>query len=368
MHVVHSYDEWTRLREIVVGSGENTSINGMDLSFKLFHHDYLSEVQHQEKRDNNGHPVINQQREEELCEDIEGFITTLRQLGINVKRPLKLTEKHRFATPYWESTATSALNLRDQCLILGDEIIETPPLVRSRYFENDLLKPTFIDYFDRGAKWSVMPKPMMLDKSFDLAYVKSKTPGAERLYPQENHPYHAGYEFMFDAAQCIRFGKDVLINVANENHHMAFSWLERHLEGKFNLHKVSIADNHIDSIIMPLRPGTMLLRDKSYLPLLPKPLQKWDVLYPPEPGKQLFPHYNSSELILTSKYIDLNILVVDGDKVIVNSAYEELTRMLEKNGFTPIPVQHRHRRLFGGGFHCFTLDTVRDGGCEDYFS
>ena len=43
------------------------------------------------------------------------------------------------------------------------------------------------------------------------------------------------------------------------------------------------------------------------------------------------------------------------------------TRTPEQHGFTPIPLRHRHRRLFGGGFHCFTLDTVRDGGPEDYF-
>lgn len=29
------------------------------------------------------------------------------------------------------------------------------------------------------------------------------------------------------------------------------------------------------------------------------------------------------------------------------------------------PVRHRHRRLFGDGFHRFTLDTVRTGGVED---
>lgn len=41
-------------------------------------------------------------------------------------------------------------------------------------------------------------------------------------------------------------------------------------------------------------------------------------------------------------------------------------RTLEKHRFTVVPVRHRHRRLFGGGFHCFTLDTVRAAGPEDY--
>ncbi|MBA3978033.1 MAG: glycine amidinotransferase, partial [Nitrosopumilus sp.] len=73
-------------------------------------------------------------------------------------------------------------------------------------------------------------------------------------------------------------------------------------------------------------------------------------------------------LILTSKYIDLNVLSVDEDKVIVNSLFPELIQTLEKHKMTPIPVRHRHRRLFGGGFHCFTLDTVRAGSMENYFS
>ena len=73
-------------------------------------------------------------------------------------------------------------------------------------------------------------------------------------------------------------------------------------------------------------------------------------------------------IILTTKYIDLNVLSVDEDKIIVNSLFPELIKTLEKHGFTPIPVRHRHRRIFGGGFHCFTLDTVREGSLEDYFS
>ena len=56
------------------------------------------------------------------------------------------------------------------------------------------------------------------------------------------------------------------------------------------------------------------------------------------------------------------------DTVLVNDACPELMRTLERNRFTVVPVRHRHRRLFGGGFHCFTLDTVRDGGPDDYLS
>lgn len=52
--------------------------------------------------------------------------------------------------------------------------------------------------------------------------------------------------------------------------------------------------------------------------------------------------------------------------MIVNDACLGLIRTLGDHKFTVVPVRHRHRRLFGGGFHCFTLDTVRTGGPEDY--
>jgi glycine amidinotransferase len=33
-----------------------------------------------------------------------------------------------------------------------------------------------------------------------------------------------------------------------------------------------------------------------------------------------------------------------------------------------VAVGHRHHRLFGGGFHYFTLDTVLDGDLEDHLT
>ncbi|MEV0730591.1 hypothetical protein [Polymorphospora sp. NPDC050346] len=61
-------------------------------------------------------------------------------------------------------------------------------------------------------------------------------------------------------------------------------------------------------------------------------------------------------------------LSVDPDTILVNEACPELARALERKGFTVVPVRHRHRRLFGGGLHCFTLDTVREGGADDFLS
>ena len=58
---------------------------------------------------------------------------------------------------------------RDGNLVVGDEIIETPLAWRSRMFEHFSYKKLFNEYFHRGAKWTVAPRPTMND---DLCHGK----------------------------------------------------------------------------------------------------------------------------------------------------------------------------------------------------
>lgn len=379
---VNSYDEWTPLKEVIVGSPVHYDAQELELSFKLFFHDQAySSFWYPYYEHNNDKatgdadkrvPVrkFSKQYLEELNEDVEELVTALKTAGVVVHRPTPLSEVTPFRTPYWEATTMPALNVRDQAIIIGDEIVETAPQVRARYFENDLLKPIFYRYFRNGSRWSSMPRPMMTDRSFDTSYVSGENvPAIQAVYSQEKSEFDTGFEMMFDAAQCIRFGKDILVNVSTENHELGLKWLERQFEGRIRFHRVyRLSDNHIDSTILPLRPGLLLLRNPAVRDQLPKWLQKWDVIYPPEPTKNIFPNYEDDELVLTSPYIDLNVLSIDENTVVVNSLFPELMRTLERHGFNTIPVRHRHRRLFSGGFHCFTLDTVRAGGIEDYRS
>lgn len=361
----NSYDEWSALKEVIVGSPENYSIHDFDLSFKIFFHD----VAYQSYFENDPPRNINKKYIEELSEDVEGFVNVLKGLGVVVHRPIPLKAQDKITSPYWTTIPTPALNIRDQAIILGNEIIETPPQQRARYFENDLLKPIFYKYFRDGSKWNVMPRPVLTDRSFDLSYIRDQSPvGFDKTYSQSNSSFDVGFEMMIDGAQFVKFGKDILVNVANANHELGLIWFQHHFGDKFKFHKVyRMTDNHIDSIILPLRPGMLLMRSPKYRDLLPEKFKKWDVIYLPIADDQNFPKYQEQDLILTSKYIDLNVFSVDQDKVIVNSQFPQLIKLLEKNHFTVFPVQHRHRRIFAGGFHCFTLDIVRSGTLENYF-
>jgi glycine amidinotransferase len=107
-----------------------------------------------------------------------------------------------------------------------------------------------------------MPRPALSAGSLDDAYLRRQGIDVSRATHAETAQSidGLGLEMVFDGAQCIRLGRDVLVNVANHNHDLALRWLRTNLpQLRFHLLD-SMADNHIDSIIVPLRPGLMLLR------------------------------------------------------------------------------------------------------------
>ena len=54
---------------------------------------------------------------------------------------------------------------------------------RSRYFETRPYKKLLNEYFERGAKWTLAPKPMMTDDLYDKVSVEtSLSPFNTRLY------------------------------------------------------------------------------------------------------------------------------------------------------------------------------------------
>jgi glycine amidinotransferase len=215
-----------------------------------------------------------------------------------------------------------------------------------------------------------MPRATLAKDQVDVSYSAARDP--EILNHVQSDDAQTidtqNQEIVFDAAQCLRFGRDVIVNVANSAHEGGFNWLTRMYGARYRFHRLDgVADSHIDSLLMPLRPGLLLVRSAAVRDWLPNGLKKWDMVVAPEPDLDHFPDYSTLNLAISSKFIDMNVLSVNENTVIVNSLYPELVRKLESLHFNVLPVRHRHRRMFGGGFHCFTLDIRRKGGLDAYF-
>jgi glycine amidinotransferase len=356
------YTEWGKLKEVIVGSCVNIDEYNVDLSFRLFFHDNIKDEFLKKSI------KLQQRLIEQREEDLNTFAQLLESEGIVVFRPRKLEKIDKFSTPNFEEHTCPVDNPRDQTLIIGDEIIETPCIWRRRYFENDLMKDIFTHYFEKGCKWTSAPRPEMKPESFDLSYVKRESSSVDWT---EYDRLEKKFEIMFDGAQCLKFGRDLLMNIGNENHRLGLKWLERHLGDRFRIHSVELTDHHIDGMLMPLRPGTLLINPSSMkgkIDRLPKALQGWDIIQVPEEHLSL----EKSEVGLASGNINVNVLPLDEKRVVifeeVRGGASALAQTLEKNGFEPVLIQLRHSRIFGGGAHCVTLDTVREDSLEDFFN
>jgi scyllo-inosamine-4-phosphate amidinotransferase 1 len=162
---------------------------------------------------------------------------------------------------------------------------------------------------------------------------------------------------ILDAANILRVTKDkwLFLESASGNR-AAYEWLCAQLpEVEIELCNF-YAGVHIDSTIVALREGLVLLNgSRVNEDTCPRVFRDWEKIYVDDVEPQNFYQYPYA-----SKWIALNMLSVDPQTVICDAQQTGLHTSLEKRGFTVIPLTLRHSRTLGGGFHCVTLDLVRE--------
>ena len=348
MSSVWSCNEWDQLEEVIVGNPLRARFPTPDLSTRLaeFPDRSLAEIPQ---------GSFPQQIIEETEEDLNAFVEVLEELGVTVKRPATWRHEAKFSTIHWESQGYYNYCPRDIMLVIGDQIIETPNVMRSRSQETFSYRSLLLDYLKSGAKWYSAPKPMLLDSLFDVDLHKPT--------PRDDEP-------AFDAANVLRLGRDLIYLVSSTGNALGGQWLQTILGDEFRVHflKDVYYGSHIDSTFVGLRPGLMLcnpgrLNDDT----LPEILKQWQIIYSP-PMENAY-HFDADYLSrsIGSKWIDMNLFSINPNLVVVDRGQTALIKLLEKQGLDVIPLQLRHSKMLGGGFHCITLDTRRKGTLQRYF-
>jgi len=98
---------------------------------------------------------------------------------------------------------------------------------------------------------------------------------------------------------------------------------------------------------------------------LPPILKSWDILVAPEPDP--IRGLRNFHLSMVSKWISLNVLMLDPERVVVERSQVSMIRLLKDHGLTPVPCPFMNYKPFGGSFHCATLDIRRRGTLQSYF-
>ncbi|MCF6312013.1 MAG: hypothetical protein L3J39_06140 [Verrucomicrobiales bacterium] len=345
---VWSCNEWDPLQEVIVGNPLGARFPTADPSTRLaeFPDKSLDEIPQ---------GTFPQWIIDETEEDLGEFIAVLEGAGVTVKRPETWNHEATFSTNDWEARGYYNYCPRDLMLVIGDQIIETPNVIRSRAQESFSYRSIMVDYLKSGARWYSAPRPMLQDSLFDVDLNKPT--------PRNDEP-------AFDAANVMRLGKDLIYLVSGTGNRMGGQWLQTILGDEFRVHFFEDVyyGSHIDSTFVALRPGLMLcnpgrINDDN----LPELLKQWDIIYSP-PMENTNPYgadYLSKSI--GSEWIDMNLFSISPDLVAVDRDQTELIKLLEKHGLNVAPLKLRHSKMLGGGFHCVTLDIRREGTLQRYF-
>ena len=348
MSRVWSCNEWDPLEEVIVGNPLNARFPTPDRSsqFAEFSDRDLEQI----PRGSFPRQII-----EETEEDLDEFVRVLEGLGIVVKRPDPWPHDAEFSTIDWVSAGFYNYCPRDIMLVIGDHILETPNVIRSRAQETFSYRALLMDYMRSGAKWYSAPRPMLLDSLFDVDLSKPS--------PRNDEP-------AFDAANVLRLGQDLIYLVSATGNELGGQWLQTILGDDLRVHflKDVYYGSHIDSTLVALRPGLILCNPaRINYDSLPEILKQWEVIY--SPPMENIDGYEADYLsrCIGSDWIEMNAFSISPDVVVVDRDQTALIKLLESHCLEVIPLKLRHAKMLGGGFHCVTLDTRRAGTLERYF-
>jgi N-dimethylarginine dimethylaminohydrolase len=348
MSLVWSCNEWDPLEEVIVGNPVGARFPTPDRSTQL------AEFPDRSLADLPRGPFP-QRIVEETAEDMDEFVRVLRGLGVTVRRPETWPHEASFSTVHWEAQGYYNYCPRDVLLVIGDQIIETPNVIRSRAQETFSYRALLMEYLRSGARWFSAPRPMLLDSLFDVDLAKPT--------PRNDEP-------AFDAANVLRLGRDLIYLVSSTGNELGGRWLQAILGDGFRVHflKDVYYGSHIDSTFVALRPGLMLCNPaRVNNDTLPGILKQWKIIYsPPMENTDRFDADYLSKSI-GSDWIDMNAFSVSPDVVMVDRDQTALRRLLEREGLDVVPVKLRHAKMLGGGPHCVTLDVRRAGTLQRYF-
>ncbi|ELT97160.1 hypothetical protein CAPTEDRAFT_108300 [Capitella teleta] len=367
---VNAWNEWDPLEEVIVGRAEGQRVPFLspDLKAKC---DQNAWKWIEENAGKSHTPEIVKKASgqiEELCRVLQGE-------GVRIKRPEPIAwdKLGTFRTPSVEDGGTMNACPRDGFMVVGDEIIESAMSWRSRMFESHAYKKLFTDYFKRGAKWTCAPYPAMGDDLYKQDYPFDDHEARVKLMTEgENILTEA--EIAFDAADALRFGKDIFLCLTQTTNRSGHEWLKRHLAPKdIRVHSLIFNETHAvhaDATFIPLKPGVLIVSPiRHCIKINDVPTNKWDwftdrgwkVYEVPAPAYLQDTHY-------VSKWIHMNVLSIDEERVLMQKGEEPLKQLFVKLGMKPIEVDLQHCNGLGGAFHCWTLDVKRKGKLQDYFS
>lgn len=302
--MISSYNEWDSLKKVVVGRADFANWPVHDPVYRA----EAANSTWKETPAPSG--PVEQWIIDETEEDLHNLCDVLVRKGVEVVRPESMNfQAHDGLYNYCP---------RDRLLVYGDTVVDTAMMYPCR----DMEYQCYVDILEDAKHIKHMPR---------------------------------GQGMVLDAANVLRLNDKMLMLESASGNRKAYDWLCK----QFPKVKIELCNFysgvHIDSTVVALRDGLVLLNGSRVNEKnCPEVFNGWNKIYINDVVPQKFHNYPYA-----SKWIALNMLVIDTQTVIVDRNQTELIKALESWKFTVVPLELRHSRTLGGGFHCVTLDLIR---------
>ncbi|MEM6933952.1 MAG: serine/threonine protein kinase [Pseudomonadota bacterium] len=362
--IVNSWNEWDPLKHVIVGRATGCHIPPPEPAL---------DAKVPEDSDMRGQwgmrPQETIDRGNEL---LDTFADLLTRRGVRVDRPDPIDHALPVTTPdFHTGSQFGCMPPRDVLLTVGSEILEATMSYRCRWFEYLNYRPLMQRYFDEDPNFrhECAPKPRLTDADYRKDYLSEKIGVEKRLeWAADKFFVTTEEEPLFDAADVLRFGRDLVVQHGFTTNLKGIEWLRRHYSDH-RVHAVNFPGDpypiHIDATFTPIRPGLILNNPQRRLPDDQRMMFErsgWEIVDAAQPA-----HNAPPPLCYSSTWLSMNVLVLDPKTVCVEASETWQMEQLDKLGQEVIPVELRDAYAFGGGLHCCTADVHREGVCEDYF-
>ena len=356
----NAWNGWDPLKQVILGN--------------VFDPDFFEDIQDPKLRD------LLQRLLYETHEDLMGIKKTLEDLGVEVIQPPRNTIAHygeidnsnKFSgiteaiNTNWEGKIQGlpkpCLMPRDYYVTLGDKVLFTG-FLHEKSEAHFLFEPGVVDYWDN--------KGLIYRENGELSND-------------------------FWAPQLIRLGNRLIID-QEDYINLAEKVLERY--PIFKGSKIAVGGHTDGSMNLP-KPGLVVSGEWIPKETFKDTLPGWDVLHIENPnyygnewkdswwdernltkGRWWHPEAKSNPDLVN--YVDkwlnewvgyaeetmfeVNMLSISEEIILSLNYHKDVHDKLKQHGIEPIYCRFRHRNFWDGGLHCLTLDTVREGGMQDYF-
>ncbi len=361
---VCSWNEWDPLRHVIVGVATDSHIPPPEpaLDAKV--------PENSSMRGQHGRrPQETIDRGNEL---LDRFAEQLRNRGIRVDRPTPIDFSDAVQTPDFRTGSQfGCMPPRDVLLTVGQEILEATMSYRCRWFEYLCYRPLLQQYWEQDPDFrhEAAPKPRLTDRDYHPDYLSDSIGEEKRLeWTARKFFVTTEEEPLFDAADVLRMGRDLVVQHGFTTNLKGIEWLRRHFPDH-RVHAVNFPGDpypiHIDATFTPLRPGLILNNPRRRLPEEQRGMFErngWEIVDAAPPA-----HNEPPPLCYSSVWLSMNVLVIDTRTVCVEKSEVYQAEQMDRLGMEVIEVELRDAYAFGGGLHCATADVRREGSCEDYF-